>query len=575
MYYLAAGALIAILVFIHEFGHFIVAKLFGVAVPVFSFGFGRRLFGVQIGGTDYRVSALPFGGYVRMAGADPFGYGEEDDDELEDPSQSFLRKPVYQRLAVMAAGPASNLILPVLVFAVLYMAGEPGPAANIGVVERDSPAAEAGVLSGDTVVAVDGEAISNWSDMAQAFDALEAGPLTLTVERGGQRQDLVLQAEEASPASYELGLGLYRPDATVGVDDPRSPAGRAGLETGDRVLAVDGAEVGDFAALEVALRAAGDSVRLRVAPGEGADNDGADGTADEAREVVLRADPGWSSAAALELGPGDRWGISSRWLFVGAVSEELPDRSGGLLGGLAAEEARKTPAQRAGIQAGDRFVRIDGKPVHAWDDVLRHVRDTMEGEGDRATARAIEVQLVRAGELLTLELTPEVIEDTDERGNYRFRPVLGVVRDGGTSTGPEVRTYYGPVEALRMGARETVFIAGFIVETLGKVVTLEAAVDKTIGGPIEMMRQGAEAAKGGIFTWARLMGLLSISLGIVNLLPVPVLDGGQILFYAVEGLRGRPLSAAVRERAQQVGVLFLVLLMMAVVVFDLNRWITS
>ncbi len=566
MYYLAAGALIAILVFIHEFGHFIVAKFFGIAVPVFSFGFGRRLFGVEIGGTDYRVSALPFGGYVQMAGADPFGYGEEDDDLLDDPSQSFLRKPVYQRLLVMAAGPAFNLVLPVLVFALLYMAGEPSPAAEVGQVDQDSPAAEAGVLTGDLVVAVGDSPVRSWADFASALDEVGPGNLPLTVRRGEQELSLAVSVDEASPSTYGLGFGLYRPDNTVGVDDPESPAGRAGLRTGDRIVSAGGVAVEDFADIEVALRNAGGSLQLEVADAAG------EGT----RSLTLRADAAWAHPAAeVSTGPGDAWGISSRWLFVGEVSETLPDRGDGFLGGLGEDGDNRTPAQIAGLQAGDRFVRIDGKAVTAWEDVLRLVRESMEGEGDRASARALEVQLVREGELLTKELTPKVIEDTDELGNYRFRPVLGVVRDGASSAGPEVRVYYGPVEAVQRGARETVLIAGFIVETLGKVLTLEAAVDKTIGGPIEMMRQGAEAARGGIFTWARLMGLLSISLGIVNLFPVPVLDGGQILFYAVEGLRGRPLSAAIRERAQQIGVLLLVMLMMAVVVFDLNRWITG
>ena len=123
----AAVAMIAILVFIHEFGHFIVAKACGVHVKVFSIGFGRRVVGFDYGGTEYRLSLLPFGGYVQMAGADPFGTGEEDDDELDDPERAFLRRPVWQRLLVVSAGPAFNLVLPLVLFTVLLMAGEPQP----------------------------------------------------------------------------------------------------------------------------------------------------------------------------------------------------------------------------------------------------------------------------------------------------------------------------------------------------------------------------------------------------------------------------------------------------------------
>jgi len=565
VYYLSAVALIAILVFIHEFGHFIVAKFCGVHVPVFSFGFGRRLVGINIRGTDYRISALPFGGYVRMAGADPFGYGDEDDDELDDPSQAFLRRPVWQRLAIMAAGPAFNLALPVVVFAVLYMAGEPSPAAQVGLVYRDTPAHEAGVLTGDLVTQVEGQPVENWREFSDKVRDHAEGPLTITLERAGAPLNISLEPETPGDSVYALGLDLMRPDATVGIDDPGSPAGRAGLQTGDRIVVVNGVAIDDFVGLEVALRAATDTLSLTVSGEEGE------------REVTLTQDPQWSARTADDpLGPGDRWGITSRWLFVGKVSESLPGSGGGLLAGCTPQEALPpSPASLAGIEPGDRFYAIDGQPVHAWSDVLRLVKASMQGEGERATAKAVTVELIRNGELVRLDLEPKVIEDTDDRGQYHFRPILGVTRDGGSTIGPVVRTYYGPLAATQRATEETVFIAGFILEQLGKVVTREVAVEKTFGGPIEMMRQGAQAAQRGIFEWARLMGLLSISLGIINLLPVPVLDGGQILFYAVEGLRGRPLSAAIRERAQQVGVLFLVLLMMMVVVFDIHRWVAG
>ena len=137
--------------------------------------------------------------------------------------------------------------------------------------------------------------------------------------------------------------------------------------------------------------------------------------------------------------------------------------------------------------------------------------------------------------------------------------------------GPKVRVYYSFGDAVARAWHETKTLSGYVIEQIGKLVTGAAAVQKSLGGPVEMVRQASSAAEQGIFVWARLMGMLSISLGIINLLPVPVLDGGQFLFYAVEGLRGRPLSLAIRERAQQVGVLFLVLLMMSVLFFDIRR----
>jgi regulator of sigma E protease len=213
--------------------------------------------------------------------------------------------------------------------------------------------------------------------------------------------------------------------------------------------------------------------------------------------------------------------------------------------------------------------------VQSWVDVLDGVKDTMEGAGDEATARAMAVELIRDGELVSLDITPKVIRDTDAGGRYYYRPILGTSRGGGYVDGPMTRQYYPFTLALSRATEETVIISGLIIEQLGKLLTNEAAVEKSLGGPVEIVRQASEAAEKGLFTWARLMAMLSISLGIINLVPVPVLDGGQILFYLIEGIRGRPVSHVIRERAQQIGVLFLVLLMMMVLVFDIRRWLVG
>ena len=153
MSFFSAFVLIAILVAIHEFGHFIVAKWCGVQCTVFSIGYGARLFGFEWNGTDYRLSALPFGGYVRMAGTDIFGTGEASEaDEPLDFEQSFMYKPVWQRILIVAAGPIFNLILPVVVFSALFMSGDPQPAPVVGLVDWGSPAQEAGILPGDRII---------------------------------------------------------------------------------------------------------------------------------------------------------------------------------------------------------------------------------------------------------------------------------------------------------------------------------------------------------------------------------------------------------------------------------------
>ncbi len=301
--------------------------------------------------------------------------------------------------------------------------------------------------------------------------------------------------------------------------------------------------------------------------------EGADG---KDRTVTLMRGDWLPLATGLRATPEEQWDLLSATLFVGTVGETLDDANKGVFAGCAPAKTISTPAHDAGLQPGDRFYRLDHQPVRTWSDVLDAVRGTMEGEGAEALARPIEVEVVRGGKVVAMSITPQVIKDTDLRGVYFYRPVLGVRRLGVIELdGPTVRRYYSFPDALERATKESVALGGFIFEHLGRLVTGEAAFEKSVGGPVEMVRQAAIAAEEGIFHWARLLGGLSISLGIINLLPVPVLDGGQILFYLLEGSAGRPLSLALRERAQQVGVLMIVLLMLTVLVTDIHRLIEN
>ncbi len=554
---LAAVVLIAVLVIIHEFGHFIVAKACGVAVPVFSIGFGRRVVGIELGGTDYRISALPFGGYVRMAGADAHGVFEEED-ELEDPRQSFHNRPLYQRILVTLAGPVFNLVLPFVVFTVLLMGGEPQPAARVGHVVADSVAAAAGIEAGDLIVSLNGIETPAISEFNDAFETLAVGTVPLEVERDGERRALELVVPEGF-GERGLGISLSAPDTMVGVSDPASPAGMAGVETGDRVLAVGDAAVADWVELNKALAQAGPTARLTVEAEEG-----------EPRTVELRASDWRPTTIGRAPAPAETWGLASALLFVGHVEETVSDENG-FLGELRPSPAgSQAPAFLAGIHEGDHLIAIDGAPLSRWGDVTRSIRGAMVGEGKDAEVQPVQVSVLRAGELLELSMTPRIIEHTNAYGHFEVRPIIGVSALGRWAQPTMVRRYYAPVPAMARAAEETTLIAGHIVDQLGKLVTGEAAFDKSVGGPVEMVRQASKAAEKGIFDYARLMGMLSLSLGIVNLLPVPVLDGGQLLFFLLEGIRGRPVSVAMRERALQVGVLVMVLLMLAVLVKDVS-----
>lgn len=544
------GAIFAIglLVVVHEWGHFVMGRVFGVQAKVFSIGFGPRLWSFEWGGTEYRLSWLPFGGYVRWAGADPFMEGGVDDAEAAVPAdRQFMGKPAWQRLMIMFAGPAVNLALPFFLFTLLMVSGDPQPLARLGAVAPGTPAAAAGLLPGDRVIAVDGHSIHTWPDLVDALEAGVASPVVMEVERESGR--VVVRVEPPRGGAREtddLGLDPYAPAPILAVDDPQSPAALAGLVTGEAIVAVGGTEVRDFTEIRALVARAGDRLSLTVRNVDG-----------DERQVVLAADPAWGAGAVeVDDEAWRRWGLAPGWVTIGAVSAD-------------------SAASRAGLQLGDRVLAVGGRPVRTWDDVTAGVAAAGQGEGEQLVASPIEVVVRRGGEVLTLSATPTIVRDTDERARYRWRPLLGIGPTAGL-VGPEmVPRSYPLAKAVPRAMDATTQLAASMLQLLGGIVTQEVAASETIGGPVAMFQQAKAAAQEGLRELVRMAGMLSLSLGIINLLPVPVLDGGQILIYGAEWLRGRPLPLVIRERAQQVGVIFLVALMFAVFVNDIYRTVTG
>jgi regulator of sigma E protease len=552
---LAAVLLISILVVIHESGHFLFARLFGVGVKVFSIGFGRRQFGFKHKGTDYRVSLLPIGGYVLMEGADPFQDGGEG---LDDPDSktAFMNKPVWQRLIIVAAGPAFNLILPVLVFSGLFMAGEPDLLPVIGQVHHHSEAGRAGLASGDLILTIDGESVDTWTEVDRRLQDSDE-TTTFEVERAGETLtvtmnvpvDADLQDISTRPAEH-FGLEAYLVAAAVGFDDSSSPLARAGLQHGDWITQVGDVEVDNYYELLAALDTVTEPTTVtyeRVQPEEG----WVEAT------LELTPDPTWSPTERGEDPWANNWGLVPPDLVVLSVSED-------------------SAAFRGDLHEGDRILAVDGKAVHSFTDILTLVGDSMVGDGKEARARPVTLTLVRDGRVLEKVFEPEVIKDKDRMARFIYRPIIGFSAYTTLQVPPPLTTKSYPIhQAVPLGVERTVTIAVTTVEVVGEMITSRASVKDSVGGPITIFREAAKAAEAGIYHWANLMAALSISLAVVNFLPVPVLDGGQFLFYAVEGIRGRPLSLAIRERAQQLGVLFIIGLFLVVAVWDIQKWISA
>jgi regulator of sigma E protease len=537
----ALGAILAIfvLVVVHEFGHFLAAKLFGVGVPVFSVGMGPRIGGWAWRGTDYRLSALPIGGYVQMSGADPFG--EEDFEALPiDPAQDFMRKPVWQRLIILVAGPAANIILPICIFTLLFMGGYPEYPAQLGVVSFDSPAWHAGLRQGDRVVTVDDTRIQSWKDFENALSMRAGAEVRLVVERQEGQTEVVLPAGafvrrmRGLIDSDSLGISVGRPSSRVGVADPASPAGVAGIETFDAITQVNGRSVLAFDDLLAALSEA-PTHRVKVVRAR-------TGQPRAELDLTLTADERYPD-----------WGLVPADLFVGEVMEGKP-------------------AQEAGVQVGDRLLEVNGAPIQDFGSLRRLVSDAAADREDRrAGTRLVQLTIEREGQRLERTLVPVLIDDSTIDG-ARYRAIIGIGALPDARVYPE-RTirYYGPIEALTKGVDSTWRAVVNVVTTLNAMVRGKTNPLSATGGPVAILSVTGQSLLLGIHAYAGTIAQISVSLAIVNLLPVPALDGGQIVVYLVEWIRGRPLSPALRVRIQMIGVLILFSLIIVVTVSDVYK----
>jgi regulator of sigma E protease len=533
--------LLSILVFVHELGHFLVARACGVRVLKFSIGFGNPIgFGRwrlawHRNGTDYVVAWFPLGGFVKMLG--------ENADEADDPAvvaypgESLPEKKTWQKLAIVFAGPVANLVLPVLVFVATLAIGMPQPVTVVGRVEPGSPAAEAGVRPGDRIISIAGEPVAWWNDLETAIRARAGQTTSIAFDHEGVRTTAsvaiarrTVSDEFGKPTSVGwAGIEYYRPAAMLGVASSESPAHKAGLRSGDLVASVNGAAVESWDEFAAAYAAAptGSPVQLTLKRGAEGAKPPIPGEPPPEVPMVER------NAAVPALGSVDALGVVPATVLVATVTP-----------GSAAE--------RGGLQAGDLIVSVDGAPVGSFNSFAEIVRTS----GGRALALAF----ARNGEIQSASIAP-TLEDYDSGlGVKEPRYLVGITAEvaslpGATEIDQERNPLVSVPRAVAMTAQMT---RGFLVG-LSKLVTGEVS-RKQLAGPIGIAKIAGHAYQRGWENFLAILVFISINLGVLNLLPIPVLDGGQAVIYALEGVRRAPLSLRTRERMQQVGLTMLLLL---------------
>jgi len=446
-FYLGAFIVVlGVLIVVHEFGHYLAARYCGVRVLRFSVGFGRTLWQRRLGrdGTEWAVGIFPLGGYVKMLDERE---GEVAPEELE---RAFNRQSVGKRSLIVAAGPAANFVLAIVLYWAVFMLGSEELRPILGTPPVASPAAVAGIVNGEQVRTVDGEPVVTWNDLRW-----------------------MLLHKAAIQESVELEV----------INERR----------------------------EIALR------RLPLA---------------------AAGEQGWEGDALERLG-------------VRFFHPNMPPVVGKVMAG--------SPGELAGIRQGDEIVAIAGTAVGTWHEFVLLVRE--------AAGRTLQVELLRGGRILAVDVVPEAVS---ERGKQIGR--IGVAVAESRDASREVRTFvrYGFFEAGVKAVVETWDKSVFSLVMLGKMLTGEVSW-RNLSGPVTIADYAGQSARLGIDYYLKFMALVSISLGVLNLLPIPVLDGGHLMYHMIEVVRRRPLSERAMEISQQVGLSILFVLMAFAFFNDMNR----
>ncbi|RMH78491.1 MAG: RIP metalloprotease RseP [Calditrichaeota bacterium] len=426
---------LGVLIFVHELGHFLAAKLFGVRVERFSLGFPPRLFGVKIGETDYCVSAIPLGGYVKLSGMIDESL---DSKTLTGAPHEFMSKPLYQKVIIISAGVIMNFVLAVGILGYMFWSeGEPvTPTTTIGYVEEGSIADSLGLQKFDRVVEINGVPLHTWQEVTQAFLNNLGQETTIIVERNGQRSTLRLSWDRMSMQDLE---------------------------------------------------------RLGVAP-----------------------------------------------LYEARVGDVLPD----------------SPAHRAGLQRGDKIIAINDSAITDWMAMTRVVYAHPE--------KPLKFTVLRGADTLQMVIAPRSVQTRDAEGKAITIGQIGITR----------YTEYRQLSlfpAMVRGFQEAVLFGELNIRGFARMITGHESVRETLAGPVAIAQMAGEAAQQG---WSRLMkfiAYLSVVLAIVNILPIPALDGGHLLIILIEGVRRKPISVRAKLIVQQIGMVFLLMLIFFVIFNDIAR----
>jgi len=556
--------LIGPLVFFHELGHFLVAKWCHVKVLKFSLGFGPRLIGFVKGETTYVISLIPLGGYVKMLGENP-----DEHVAIEDRHRTFQAQKMYRRAAIVIAGPLANMLLAWVVYLGLSLAPQTDAPAQIGIVLSQGAADKAGLLAQDVILSVNHQPIQYWSQLQRIIQQ-STSPVWLQVKRGDRifelsvQPEVVLEPDELGQKKNQgkLGISLSYLRAVVDVSDMQSPAYLAGLRTGDEITRINDVSVDSFESLSKALKhvlmaqpQANTHIRVHYrryhlgAPIK--DLDIAQKQEETSTTLV------WSVGRSMptEHLKDAHVRAEPAEVYLGFYSYDA----------RVAKVAPGSVAEKTGLLVGDRLLFVNQKPVHSfWFDLAALNAST--------SVQNVDLVIQRGNEIKTLHAQWQVAAMSDEFKSTRSVHYFGAENDVHGMATPSVKYQLSWLRAVSLSFHKLYDMTALTLRGLYYLVSGRIALSQ-VGGPVMLFVVAEKTAQFGVAAFMSAMAVISINLGVMNLLPVPVLDGGHLMFMLLALFKRQEISDAYKMHAIRVGFVLLMALMVLAFHNDIVRFI--
>ncbi|RZA24706.1 MAG: PDZ domain-containing protein [Proteobacteria bacterium] len=545
----AVVLLLGILVFVHESGHFLVGKLCGIPVEIFSIGFGPVIFGFQHKETHYRISIIPLGGFVKFYGGVP---SEEVPSFIQ--GREFWRAPIAARLATIFAGPTANIILAIFVFAAMVMHGIKQAPAFIGELIPGSPAERGGLLFGDKVVQINEAKIASWKDLQRIISDAPAKTLNIKVERQGQLVDKSVSTDSVDEKELpgkkgRIGISPYIVPTVFTVVNKTGALAIAGVKTGERAVRAtfNGKDYDVLfwrnwtAFLQTVAETPG--AKNFVVSVQNFDPAKDEGRVSQSPQRNLAVELPESFAYSAE-GLSEATGVSSSQLTIFKTGPEVGDA----------------------VRPGDMILAWNGKPVK---NLFEFGEIASENRQEN-----VPIEILRDGQKQTVDLKLKAIEVQKLEGKVTIYTLAAEYWGGFVQPDPVEEKFTNPFLALQYGAHETWDMVKNIGGALVGLFT-GAMPLTTLGGPIAIAKAASDSVRIGWQAYLSALAIISINLALINMVPIPILDGGQIVLIASEAVVRRPVRERTIENYQKVGFIMVLALIVIATYNDVGRFWAS